>query len=611
MARVFLSHAGEDQKPTDDVHEWLLDGGHEVFLDRDMRNGIALGAEWEKRLHERLRWADAVVCVVTSAYISSVWCTAEIGIARSRGCRLLPVLTEPGMQHPLLASLQHVDSTKDEAAAREKITQALRLVDVVGGLGWPDDRSPYPGLRPFASDEHRAFFGRAREVAQLAAHLRAPASHVEGSVLLLVGPSGGGKSSLVRAGLLPVMAYEPGWWTLPPIMPGREPTAALARELAVAARDLDLGWSVADVRRQLNERGLTELVDDLLLAVPGRRRRRLLVVVDQFEELLTQTDADERQRFAELLRPALAGPVQMMATLRPEFLDQVLVSRELAALPTATQAMRPLQGDELCAVIEEPAHLAGIELDEGLATRLVADTGSGEALPLLAFTLAQLSAGVERSGRLLISRYEQLGGVQGALTRQAVGVAHEAFLSAWPPLANAIDAASSALRARRGIEQAADEWVSAGQPPERLWERGQLAAAWADVGARMHDCQASTERNIVSRWFRRRTLVAERVELSNSAREFLDASTRRDKRRRRRSTTVLSVLLVLAVAAAGVAIHQGATVQAQRDTAIHNQIASQADRLRAVDVSRPSQPQATRRTPRGPHAIHQLSGVQP
>lgn len=107
MARVFLSHASEDQRPTDDVQEWLLDGDHEVFLDRDLRNGIALGEEWEERLHERLRWADAVVCVVTSAYISSLWCTAEVGIARSRGCRLLPVLAESGARHPLLASLQH------------------------------------------------------------------------------------------------------------------------------------------------------------------------------------------------------------------------------------------------------------------------------------------------------------------------------------------------------------------------------------------------------------------------------------------------------------------------------------------------------------------------
>ena len=168
-------------------------------------------------------------------------------------------------------------------------------------------------------------------------------------------------------------------------------------------------------------------------------------------------------------------------------------------------------------MIEGPARLAGIDIDGELTAQLVTDTDSGDALPLLAYTLAQLADGVGRGGRLLPSRYEQLGGVQGALARQAylaladataasgrdrtdvvrdllrlvtvdeqgrpsrlrirraelphtvatqfdafitrrllttdieqgqvvIGVAHEAFLSAWEPLANAITAASKALR---------------------------------------------------------------------------------------------------------------------------------------------------------------------
>ena len=104
LARVFVSHASEDQLVAARLHRWLVDDGHEVFLDRDLRDGIAVGEEWEQRLHERLRWADAVVCVVTSASVASPWCTAEVGIARSRGSRLLPVLAEPGMVHPLLGS---------------------------------------------------------------------------------------------------------------------------------------------------------------------------------------------------------------------------------------------------------------------------------------------------------------------------------------------------------------------------------------------------------------------------------------------------------------------------------------------------------------------------
>ena len=82
-------------------------------------------------------------------------------------------------------------------------------------------------------------------------------------------------------------------------------------------------------------------------------------------------------------------------------------------LPTRTFTLRPLRREALTAVIEGPAQLAGIGVDEELVARLVADTDSGEALPLLAFTLAQLAEGVGRGGQLSGARYDQLGGVRG------------------------------------------------------------------------------------------------------------------------------------------------------------------------------------------------------
>jgi hypothetical protein len=349
------------------------------------------------------------------------------------------------------------------------------------------------------------------------------------------------------------MAAEAAWWTLPAILPGTQPTAALARELAASARRLGLGWSVTDVRHRLAQGELAGVVDDLLIAVPGPRRRHLLLVVDQFEELLTQSGPEERARFAALLGEALAGAVQVVATLRPEFLDPLLVSPELSVLPTRTHTLRPLRPEALPAVIEGPADRAGVSVDADLVARLVADTGGGDALPLLAYTLAQLADGVARGSRLSTARYERLGGVRGALSGQAdaaladaagggrdqvirellrlvtvdeqgrptrwrmrrdelsgqvlaelqpfvdrrllitdtdngqvvLGVAHEAFLSAWAPLSKAIDHAASALRARRAIEQAAEQWAEHGHPPARLWERGQLAAALTDTGAHL------------------------------------------------------------------------------------------------------------------------------
>jgi WD40 repeat protein len=664
MAKVFVSFASKDFSLADEVRRWLVEDGHDAFLDRDLDNGILAGDEWQQRLHERLRWADALVCVLTSSYTASLWCSAEVGIAQSRGSRVLPLRAEPGVSHPLLDSVQYVDMTEDAGAARTKLAAALLRLDAAGGAGWPDDRSPFPGLRPLDTAEHSVFFGRAREIDELATLLRSPAEQAAPAVLLVVGPSGCGKSSLVRAGLLPVMAAEAEWWTLPAILPGTQPVASLARELAASAKQVGLGWSVTDVRHRLDQRHVTELIDDLLMAVPGRRRRHLLLVVDQFEELLTQAGPHERTRFAEVLREALAGPVQVVATLRPEFIDPLLASPELAGLPARTHALRPLRPEALRAVIEGPADLAGIGVDADLVTRLVADTGGGDALPLLAYALAQLTDGITRGGQLSTARYEQLGGVQGALTGQAdgaladavatgardrgrvirellrlvtvdeqgrptrwrihrdelpgqvrtelqpfidrrllttdterdpttdrdrvvLGVAHEAFLFAWPPLQEAITADVAALRARSRVEQAAEEWATHGHSPTRLWERGQLAAALADTGAHLEPVRsrpatavggASAPGRRRPKWpGRRRTLVADRVELSSQARNFLLSSSRRDRSRRGRAIAILSTLLVLALAAAGFAFVQQRTAKAQARIAIARQFAATAE----------------------------------
>jgi WD40 repeat protein/energy-coupling factor transporter ATP-binding protein EcfA2 len=635
VARVFVSYASVDRECAAELHRWLVAEGHEVFFDQDSCDGIVVGDEWQRRLHERLRWADAVVCVVSSAAVDSTWCTAEVVSALTHGSRVLPVRAEPGVVHPLLTSAQYADLTGDPDAARAALTAALRRVDAAGGFGWPDDRSPFRGLRPLEVEDHRVFFGRSDDLQRLAALMRSPAQRAEGTALLVVGASGCGKSSLVRAGLLHVMTEEPGWWALPAILPGADPVAALVRELSSAAQQLGLDWTLADIRHQLlDDGGLTGLVDELLLAA---RARRLLIVVDQFEELLTQATPAARARFAQLLRPTLGGSVQVVATLRPEFLTQLLGDSDLE-LPTRLYPLRPLRRAALVAVIQGPARLAGIGVDEELVRRLVEDTESGEALPLLAFTLAELAEGVGRGGQLSPQRYEQLGGVEGALTHQAdvalaeasavggrsreeviaglwrwlvtadvqgrptrrrvawdelpemvireldafvqrrlivtdtdqgsvvVGVAHEAVLTAWAPLAQAIEKNAVALRACGTVEREATEWNKEGRPSARLWERGQLAAAVADTGARIRDGD----------------LVTDRVELSSPARAFLRASIRRDRFRRGRAVTVLSVLLLAALVGAGVAVIQQRDAAHQRDVAVSQHVAGQALELRAT-----------------------------
>lgn len=652
MASIFISYARVDAVQATRMASWLREDGHDVFVDLDPQGGIDLGDEWESRLHERLRWADAVVCLLTEAYVRSVWGAAEIGAARSRGNRVFPVVVDRGVTHPLLISLQHADLSGAPAPALSQLRAALRRLDLTGGEGWSDDRSPFPGLRPFSADDHLAFFGRDAEIARLCALLRSPVERAEGAALLVTGPSGCGKSSLIRAGLQRALGDDPDWWMVPAFRPGMRPVAGLARELAVVAHQAGLSWGVERLRARLDEGELPELADELLLAVPAPRRSTLLIVIDQWEELLTQTPQVERARFIELLRSAVAGSTQVVGTLRSEFLDQILTDAALRSLPRRIHPLEPMGPDAIRSAIDGPARLTGISIDAELATRIVNDTGTGAALPLLAYTLAELADGVKRGGALSAARYDQLGGVGGTLSRQAdealaeavtvggrsrdsvvagllrlvtvdelgrptrwstlrddlsatraseldsfvnrrlltsdreggrvvITVAHEAFLTAWAPLADAIAANSAAIRLRRAVEQAAAEWLEAGRPPGLLWEGGRLSAAFVTIGSPSRAVPSA--RRLLYRRVRPTVADGARVELSSAAHDFLMTGVRRDRLRRGRLLAVLSVLLVLATVGMVVAFVQRAVAQNQQRLAISRQLIAEADVLRNDD----------------------------
>ena len=330
MANVFISHAGTDTGRAEQIHQWLKEDGHDAFFDRDRNDGILPGEEWEQRLYTELRKADAVVCVVTDAYLNSVWCAAEIGAARALGTELLPVrFSSAGERHTLLKPIHGVDAARDPSDARERLRSRLSVIDGGGGWGWPDGKSPYPGLRPFDLGEHRVFFGRSREITQIAERLRSP-ERAAPAILTVVGPSGCGKSSLIRAGLLPRIAGENYWLPVPPILPGTDPLGSLVRALAATTQERHISFDATTLRSDLDRDGLKAIATDLLLAARADSQCKLLIVIDQFEELLTQTAPAQRAEFAATLGPALGGPVQALATLRPEFLDAVSKDSDLS-----------------------------------------------------------------------------------------------------------------------------------------------------------------------------------------------------------------------------------------------------------------------------------------
>jgi WD40 repeat protein len=426
VAHIFISYATVDRAIADEVAGWLQAAGHEPFFDHDLMHGIGVGEDWKQRLYRELRQVDAVIGVVTSSFVASSWCSAELGIADAVGCRLMPLRAETGVVHPLMQRLQYVDYQADPRQARERLLQAVRLLDDESG-SWREGDNPFPGLEPFTAALGQVFFARASETRDISNRLRSM-GHTS-PILVILGPSGAGKSSLLNAGVIPLLERDPAWLVVRALVPGTDPIAELTRVLAATAHRVGLAWSASEIRDRLecSTDGLRRIADDLLAAGPGAHRRRLLIAVDQAEELFTRTPSGARQRFVQLVHEGVTGPVQVLAAMRSEFLaDRPLLYPALAGVRMEAYLLDPLNREVLCDVIEQPAKVARLRLESGLAAQLVVDTGNGDALPLLAFTLRQLADGLPAGGTLTLARYHDLGGVHGALARHADAALAEA-----------------------------------------------------------------------------------------------------------------------------------------------------------------------------------------
>jgi hypothetical protein len=265
VARIFISYATPDRVIADEVSGWLRAAGHEPFLDHDLRDGISPGEDWKQRLYRELRQVDAVIGVVTTSFVTSEWCFAELGIADARGCRLIPLRAETGVVHPLMQELQYVDYHADRQQARDRVIQAVRLLEAGGGA-WREGDNPFSGLEPFTAALSQVFFGRAAEAREVGNRLRAMGG--TGGMLAIIGPSGCGKSSLLNAAVVPLLCSDLAWLVVPMLVPGTDPLPELARALAATATGLELGWSAGDVRGRLEAGtdGLRRVADDLLPA---------------------------------------------------------------------------------------------------------------------------------------------------------------------------------------------------------------------------------------------------------------------------------------------------------------------------------------------------------
>lgn len=279
-----------------------------------------------------------------------------------------------------------------------------------------DVACPYKGLAAFEAEDAEYFFGRAELVAELTARLTGT------RFLAVVGPSGSGKSSLVRAGLLPAVwvGALPGsedWQTLV-IAPGAHPLNELAVRLSVLGGDRP-GALLRDL--EADHRVLDLTIRRALTGQPAGVK--LLLVVDQFEEIFALCrDDGERQTFIDALLYAVEaeeGRIVVVPTIRADFYGRCAEYPRLAALMSDGLLVGPMREEELRQAIGRPATLVGLRLESGLTEMILGDVaGQPGALPLLSHALMETFE--RRRGRTLtLSGYAASGGVSGAIAQTA------------------------------------------------------------------------------------------------------------------------------------------------------------------------------------------------
>jgi len=278
--------------------------------------------------------------------------------------------------------------------------------------------SPYKGLKKFEPEDTDLFFGRDQFLAGLVNDLE------QTNFILLLGASGSGKSSVVRAGLIPWLQQKWGKHFVSLMFtPDRDPFESLYGSL------LSRGYSQSQA-----ELARTGKVDTLSQVVKTLKPAESfwLIFIDQFEELFTISEDDKRDLFirslVKLSKERVSDPpIRIVATMRADFLDQ-LDSAPANLLARITEKHRPLitqmQSDELRLAIEQPAAHHGVVFETGLVEQIIKEVqGQAGCLPLLQYTLdrlweTELQAATFQTRTLTISTYRQLGGVRGALQQR-------------------------------------------------------------------------------------------------------------------------------------------------------------------------------------------------
>ena len=433
---VFFSYHSEDRDVVTRLAAACQARGLEVFLDRWY---LTPGQDWQHALADALSHCRAVAICLGPNGMGS-WQQREKGLALNRQGNepdfpVIPVLL-PGADH--ISDFLSLNTWVDMRADLDDIRQLDILINAIqsqppGSEYEPEAErqigtvlqtvNPYRSLRYFREEDAPFFFGRSAFIDKLADAVQ---SH---SFVGVVGASGSGKSSLVRAGLIPCLRQGLGRhvWEVVTLVPGDRPLRALAVALSPllepetppGIRNLENVGILKDFLER-GENDLRDLVEEALKKQPGTDR--LMLIVDQWEELYTLTaDAEACADFIDQLLEATAkAPISVVFTLRGDFYGHALAHRSLAdRLHNNVVNLGPMTRNELEEAMTKPAHAVRLSFEPGLVETILNDVGNEPGnLPLLEFAVTALWDD-RQDGRLQHDAYQAMGRVKGAMANRA------------------------------------------------------------------------------------------------------------------------------------------------------------------------------------------------
>lgn len=481
MSRIFLSHHNSNNQEALALKLWLESQGwrEEIFLDFDPIVGIKTGTRWKEALSQAGTRCEAILCLTSPGWVGSPDCLAEYRTAENLSKKIFIAQ---------IADLSSPDKTREWQGLRlfgegpfteiplgpaEKpvkfVTEGLtrlKLGLLEAGISgvlpkhfpWPpaDDpkRKPYRGLRPLEFKDAGIYFGRNAEILNGLAKLHRMRRAGDVPLFIILGASGTGKSSFLRAGLLPRLKNEDrDFYPLNVVRPQKQPLfgdSGLAHVIAVANAELKLNpVDEGDVEAQLKKgpQACSELLHRIQQAAQTRLGKladpalppSMILPVDQAEELFNADTTSEARMFLDMIGAVVRGEANgkrlqrvsllVAFTIRSDRYEPLQTAPELKGIERELfDELRPMPPAQFREVIIGPASRASVdghplEVEEQLIARLVDECTKGaDTLPLLGLILDKLYRKYGGDGKLELREYLQMGELGDIIRTEAESV---------------------------------------------------------------------------------------------------------------------------------------------------------------------------------------------